>query len=145
MKVKLLYCVIEMIHVLSAVIKSVFLTMLPHWDLVGLKIIQYFSCRSFVEKKPAQRFIMVRKKGFCFQCLLPGANGDQGKHKEGKCQRDFVCPHQSHLRYPKGNMSFYVRLKIKSFWSAIRGNVFQEITTYSHFPETLSFPFTQKQ
>jgi len=67
----------------------------------GSKIIQYFSCRSFVEKTPAQRFLMVRKKGFCFQCLLPGANGDQGKHKEGKCQRDFVCPHQSHLKYPK--------------------------------------------
>ena len=33
------------------------------------------------------------------QCLFPGAAQDKGKHKDGKCQRDFVCPHPSHENY----------------------------------------------
>ena len=39
----------------------------------GSKIIQYISCRTFVEKTPAQRLSLIRKKGFYFQCLFPGA------------------------------------------------------------------------
>lgn len=67
----------------------------------GSKIIQYFSCRTFVEKTPAQRFSLLRRKGLCFQCLYPGADWKTGKHSEGKCQHEFICPHQSHLTYPK--------------------------------------------
>ena len=67
----------------------------------GVKVIQYFSCRKFVEKTPAQRLQMLRKKGLCFQCLSPGAKWNVGKHEEGKCQHDFVCPHGSHSKYPK--------------------------------------------
>ena len=46
-----------------------------------------------------QRFEELKSKAFCFQCLFPGAEKDQGKHKEGRCQRDFICKHQSHERY----------------------------------------------
>ncbi|XP_066926194.1 uncharacterized protein [Clytia hemisphaerica] len=67
----------------------------------GVKVIQYFSCRKFVEKTPAQRLQMLRKKGLCFQCLSPGAKWNVGRHEEGKCQQDFVCPHGSHSKYPK--------------------------------------------
>ena len=52
------------------------------------KVIQYFACKKFVDMTPAERFKEIRKKGFCFQCLLPGA---PLKHKDGKCQTDFVC------------------------------------------------------
>ena len=67
----------------------------------GVKVIHYFTCRKFVEKTPAQRLQMLRKRGLCFQCLLPGAKWNVGKHEEGKCQQDFVCPHGSHSKYPK--------------------------------------------
>ena len=40
------------------------------------KIIQYFSCRKFVEMTPKYRFAELQKKGFCFQCLYPGAEKD---------------------------------------------------------------------
>ena len=46
---------------------------------------------------------ILRDKGFCYQCLLPGANSSQGKHHEGRCQRDFICPHPSHNKYPVKN------------------------------------------
>ena len=36
------------------------------------------------------------KKGLCFQCLFSGAKRSDSKHKDGKCQRDFVCHHPSH-------------------------------------------------
>ena len=66
----------------------------------GSKVVQYFSCKEFAEKTPAERFSLLKSKGYCFQCLLPGALCSSGKHKEGKCQRDFACSHQSHHRYP---------------------------------------------
>ena len=66
----------------------------------GSKVIQYFSCKVFVEKTPAERLAILRNKGYCIQCLLPGASGSQGKHKDGKCQHDFVCKHTAHQRYP---------------------------------------------
>ena len=67
----------------------------------GSKVIQYFSCRTFVDKTPSQRFSMLRKKGFCFQCLYPGADWNKGKHAKGECQSEFICPHPSHQSYPK--------------------------------------------
>ena len=32
--------------------------------------------------------------------MYSGAYGSVGRHKEGRCQRDFVCPHESHLKFP---------------------------------------------
>jgi len=66
----------------------------------GTSIIQYFACKKFVDMTPNQRFLELRNKGFCFQCLFPGANANKGKHREGKCQRDFTCKHESHSKYP---------------------------------------------
>ena len=65
------------------------------------KIIQYFACKRFVEMTPDERFMELKTKRLCFQCLLPGASSYDGKHREGKCQRDFVCKHPSHQRYPR--------------------------------------------
>ena len=66
----------------------------------GTKLFQYFTCKKFVNSTPASRLKMLRDKNFCIQCLFPGADAHSGKHKEGRCQRDFVCPHPSHSKYP---------------------------------------------
>ena len=63
------------------------------------KVIQYFSCPVFVGYTCSERMEVIRKKGFCFQCLLPGADGKKGKHADGKCQREFTCKHLSHQRH----------------------------------------------
>ena len=47
-----------------------------------------------------QRFQELRRKGFCFQFLFPGASQSTGRHSDAKCQRDFTCKHQSHNKYP---------------------------------------------
>ena len=46
------------------------------------RIIQYFAFQKFVNMTPAERYKEIRNKGFCFQCLLPGA---PWKHKDGRC------------------------------------------------------------
>ena len=66
----------------------------------GSKVIQYFTCKKFVEMTPLDRFQALRKKGLCFQCLFPGAERNKGKHSEGKCQRDFVCKYSAHDKFP---------------------------------------------
>ena len=66
----------------------------------GSKIVQYFACQIFTEMTPSEKFQLLRKKGYCIQCLFPGAYQDKGKHSDGRCQRDFVCKHQSHDKYP---------------------------------------------
>jgi len=66
----------------------------------GIKVIQYFTCRKFVNKTPAERLALLKDKDLCFQCLLPGAKASAGKHNEGRCQRDFVCKHINHQKYP---------------------------------------------
>ena len=65
----------------------------------GSRILQYFTCKQFVDASPATRLKLIKEKGFCFQCLLPGASSSYGKHAEGRCQRDFSCPHPSHDKY----------------------------------------------
>ena len=67
----------------------------------GTKLIQYFVCQKFTEMSPLQRFQTLKSKGFCFQCLFPGSDMSKGKHKDGRCQRDFVCQHSSHDRYTR--------------------------------------------
>ena len=64
------------------------------------EIIQYFSCKKFVEMTPKERFQELRRKRYCFQCLFPGASQSTGKHSDGKCQRDFICKNVSHDKYP---------------------------------------------
>ena len=66
----------------------------------NLKLIQYFACQDFAMMTPKDRFTLIKNKGLCIQCLYPGARQDQGKHKEGKCQREFICQHPSHQKYP---------------------------------------------
>ena len=65
----------------------------------GSRILQYFTCKQFVDASPATRLKLIKEKGFCFQCLLPGTSSSYGKHAEGRCQRDFSCPHPSHDKY----------------------------------------------
>ena len=65
----------------------------------GIKLVQYFSCKKFVNMSPNERFQYLKTNGLCFQCLFPGARSDQGKHKEGRCQHDFICQHPSHNNY----------------------------------------------
>ncbi len=48
---------------------------------------------------PAQRCTELKSKNLCFQCLFPGADKRRGKHRDGRCQRDFICPHPSHSRF----------------------------------------------
>ena len=45
-------------------------------------------------------FRNLKNKGYCFQCLFPGASQDKGKHHDGMCQSDFACTHKSHDKYP---------------------------------------------
>ena len=63
------------------------------------QLIQYFSCKDFVEMTPKRRLANIKSKGLCMQCLFPGAKQNQGKHKDGGCQRDFVCRHPQHSQY----------------------------------------------
>ena len=65
----------------------------------GQKLVQYFACKNFVDMSPAQRFETLTSKGYCFQCLYPGAVMRQGRHREGHCQKNFVCQHSSHDRF----------------------------------------------
>ena len=56
----------------------------------GVKIIQHYTCKKFEKETPTARLSSIRDKGFCMECLLPGANASNGKHLDGKCQRDFI-------------------------------------------------------
>ena len=67
----------------------------------GRKIIQYFSCPKFVSLPIHQKFQEMRSKNFCHQCLYPGASQDEGKHKDGSCQKDFICKHPSHSTFQR--------------------------------------------
>uniref|UniRef100_A0A7M5V7T8 Uncharacterized protein n=1 Tax=Clytia hemisphaerica TaxID=252671 RepID=A0A7M5V7T8_9CNID len=63
------------------------------------RLIQYYTCQLFAEMTPASRLSLLKSKWYCFQCLFPGAASASGKHKDGKCQHDFVCPDESHQKY----------------------------------------------
>ena len=62
----------------------------------GKFVTQYFACKDFADKTPKERLSILKRKGLCFQCLLPGAKSSEGKHRDGKCQYEFVCKHPSH-------------------------------------------------
>ena len=65
------------------------------------KLVQYFACDVFVAMSVADRFKFLREKNLCFQCLYPGADWNSGKHKEGKCQKEYVCKHSSHDKFTR--------------------------------------------
>ena len=63
------------------------------------KLIKYFACQDFAMMTPKDLFTLIKNKSLCIQCLYPGARQDQDKHKEGKCQREFICQHPFHQKY----------------------------------------------
>ena len=65
----------------------------------GSESVQYYSCPKFVGMTPLERFKELRRLGFCYMCLFPGALQNSGKHGSGSCQNDFTCKHPSHDRY----------------------------------------------
>ena len=67
----------------------------------GIKLVQYYVCQKFVEMNCKERFTILKNKNLCHQCLFPGADCTKGKHKEGRCQRDFTCKHSSHDRFQR--------------------------------------------
>ena len=67
----------------------------------GRRVVQYFSCKMFVDMTPKQRFKLLFDKGFCYQCLSPGATVEHGKHKTALCYNKFVCKHKAHFKYPR--------------------------------------------
>ena len=78
----------------------------------GSKLVQYVACRYFAEMKPAERFQFLKSKGYCAQCLFPGADKTQGKHKEGRCQRHYVYKNQSHDDADKCHVFQHQQLKL---------------------------------
>ena len=70
-------------------------------NFFGKQVVQYFSCKMFVDKSCHERYELVRDKGLCYQCLAPGQSVDYGKHKTGSCYSKFVCKHQSHDRHTR--------------------------------------------
>ena len=65
-------------------------------NFFGKQVVQYFSCKLFVDKSCHERYELVRDKGLCYQCLYPGQSVEHGKHKTGSCYSKFACKHQSH-------------------------------------------------
>ena len=58
-------------------------------------------CLSEICRNGSQRHISgTEKKGYCFQNLFPRASPNKRKHHDGMCQRDFMCKHKSHDKYP---------------------------------------------
>ena len=70
-------------------------------NIDGSKVVDYFSCEKFVQMTPLDRFSELRRKGYCYMCLYPGALHHMGKHASGLCQSEFTCKHPSHDSYKK--------------------------------------------
>ena len=58
------------------------------------KIVQYFACQTFAEVAPSERFQLLRKNGYCIQCLFLASYRDKDKHSDGKYHSCFVCRYQ---------------------------------------------------
>ena len=67
-------------------------------DKYNRKMIDYFSCKKFVDMSPKDRYSEVLSKKFCIQCLRPGMKFDD----EHKCYKMYACPDPSHAAHPKG-------------------------------------------
>ena len=64
----------------------------------GVTFINYFACEKFANMTVKERFIALKSKRMCFQCLVPGATA---KHS-GTCYGKYVCPHDSHKGFDTG-------------------------------------------
>ena len=64
------------------------------------KIVQYFACKKFCELDCAGRFKELNAKGFCHQCLFPGADKSDARHANGRCQSDYICKNNTHIKFP---------------------------------------------
>ena len=66
-------------------------------------------CLSEICRKTETRLQELKNKGYCFQCLFPGASQDKGKHYDGICRRIFMCKDKSQGRCPiKKHVSLYL-------------------------------------
>ena len=65
-----------------------------------LKLYSILPTTSLLKWTPKERFQELRRKGYCFQCLFPGAQQSTGKHSDRKCQRNFICKNVSDDKYP---------------------------------------------
>ena len=69
-------------------------------DHFGRQVVQYFSCKMFVDMTPKMRLRLLYEKCLCYQCLSPGAKVEHGKHKAAMCSK-FVCKNKDHTKYPR--------------------------------------------
>ena len=51
----------------------------------GTKIVQYHARQKFLDMDPKDGFHKLKNKGYCFQCLFPGASQVKEKHHDGMC------------------------------------------------------------
>ena len=51
----------------------------------GTKIVQYHARQKFLDMDPKDGFHKLENKGYCFQCLFPGASQVKEKHHDGMC------------------------------------------------------------
>ena len=63
-------------------------------------VVQYFCCKKFAELTPAGRFILLREKGLCHQCLAPGAALSTSKHRQD-CFSRYCCKNKIHEKHVK--------------------------------------------
>ena len=63
------------------------------------KIVQYFACKKFCELNCLGRYKELVAKGFCHQCLFPGADKSDSRHANGKCQTDYICKNAAHDKF----------------------------------------------
>ena len=64
----------------------------------GKRLGNYISCEKFVKMRPAERFVELKNKGLCLQCLNPGAK----QNHEGICWNKYSCQHDGHKRFDRG-------------------------------------------
>ena len=62
-------------------------------------------CLSEICRNGSQRQISgTEKQGLLLSVFISRTSKDKRKHHDGMCQRDFVCKHKSHDKYPIINM-----------------------------------------
>ena len=63
-------------------------------------VVQYFCCKRLAELTPAGRFILLKEKGLCHQCLAPGAPLSTSKHRQD-CFSRYCCKNKIHEKHVK--------------------------------------------
>ena len=64
----------------------------------GKRLVNYISCENFVKMRPQERFVELKNKGRCLQCLNPGAK----QNHKGVCCKRYSCQHDSLKRFDRG-------------------------------------------